>query len=78
MTRMNTRRSTTDGSKWGSGGRPARVEHSVAYSGEKASAWSFFGQFQQIIFRRHGSALMHIWLEMVIAVVLGAQGATYF
>lgn len=37
--------------------RPARVEHSVAYRGERISWFSFFESFHQIIFRYHGSTL---------------------
>ena len=59
--------------RWGAWGgvMPERVEHSVAYFGETASGLSFFHQFPQIIFRYHGSALVHIWPELVIAVSLG-------
>lgn len=46
------------------------VELPIQYSGERPGTFSFFTQFPDIIFRRRGSVLPHIVVEITITIAL--------
>lgn len=48
-----------------------REERAVNYGGEAASMFSFFQMFSKVIFRRRGSVLPNIWVELLIAFLCG-------
>ena len=45
-------------------------QHIKVFSGERASMWSFFYMFGDIIFRIRGSVLTAIWIEVLITMAL--------
>ena len=50
---------------------PKRVEKTVQYSGVRTSSSGFFTQFEDIIFRWHGSVIPYTLVELTISIALG-------
>ena len=56
---------------WSENNRPAKVEHGVAYGGERVTALGFLYMFPNVLCRYHGSVIPTVWLEIVLAVLMG-------
>ena len=56
---------------------PKKVESNTNYTGERASIFSFFFQFPEIIFRWNGSVLKYIVIEVCLATGLGIVAYYY-
>ena len=58
--------------------KPGYIDVDVGYSQERASIFSFFHMFPQIICRYHGSVIPTIVIEIVSCTTLGAVASVYW